>query len=332
MTLTPARALAFATTIACAVTFGSGQASAQLSPGQPIKIVVSLAPGGATDVGTRLMANAYTEQTGQQVVVENRPGGGGTTAALAVKAAPADGHTLVVIDNGACCANIFLSNVGYDATTDFKPVLMLWGYPEILVVAANSPARSVSDLVALARKTPGGLTYGSQGIATGGHLLGAMLAKAANIPMVHVPFRGAVPAATEVAAGRTDLLFASYASVRAFVDDGRLRVLASSADTAAEGLVPGYPSLPTMADAGYPDVRHYAWFMLLAPGATPDSVVQQLHSGFARALRSDAVVEKMRGMQMQVPMSATSQDVLRRMHEEIEWATPIMKSIVEKAN
>ena len=307
-------------------------AAAQLSSRQPIRIVVSLAPGGATDVGTRLMASAYTGQTGQQVVVENRPGGGGTTAALAVKSAAPDGHTLVVIDNGACCANVFLSNVGYDATRDFKPVLMLWGYPLILVVGANSPAKSVADLVALARTTPGGLTYGSQGVATGGHILGTMLGKAADIPMIHVPFRGAVPAATEVAAGRTDLLFASYASVRAFIEDGRLRPLASTAEKAEGGLVPGHPALPTMAAAGYPDVRLDAWFMLLAPGATPDIVMQQLHTGFAKALRSEGVLEKMRGLQMQVPMTATPDDVLRRMREEIGMVAPIMKSIAEKAN
>ena len=142
----PARAVVSIFFLTLAVAF-TGAASAQPSTDQPIRIVVSLAPGGATDVGSRLLAKAYTEMTGRQVVVENRPGGGGTIAAMAVKQSPPDGNTLVVLDNGGCCANALLNNVGYDATKDFKPVLMLWEYPLILVVPADSPIRSVQDLI-----------------------------------------------------------------------------------------------------------------------------------------------------------------------------------------
>lgn len=307
-------------------------AVAQLSQQQPIRIVVSLAPGGATDVGTRVMANAYAEQTGQHVIVENRPGGGGAIALMGVKSAAADGHTLVVIDNGACCANIFLSDVGYDTTKDFKPVLLLWSFPNLLLVGANSPAKSVADVVALARSRPGGLTFGSSGVATSGHILGAMLAKAANIPLVHVPFRGALPAVTELAAGRIDLLFASYASVGAFIEDGRVRPLASGAEKTDGGAVPGYPSLPTMAELGYPGVRLEVWFMLLAPGGTPDAVVEQLHAGFAKALRSESVRQKLASLQMHVPTTGTPADVMKRMREEIDMVGPIMKGIASKAN
>lgn len=305
---------------------------AQLSPSQPIKIVLGLAPGGAADVGTRVLANGYADQIGRQVVVENRPGGGGAAAAMAVKSARGDGHTLLVMDNGTCCANIFLSNVGYDATRDFKPVLMLWGYPNLLVVGANSPDKSVADLVARARKSSGGLTYGSQGVGTGGHILGAMLAKAANIPLVHVPFRGAAPAATEVAAGRIDLFFASFASVRPFIEDGRVRPLATTAEKVDDIVVPGHPSLPIMADLGYREVTHDAWFMLLAPVDTPDTVVQQLHAEFAKVLRSESVLQKLRSLQMHASMTSTPADLMRRMRGEIEINAPIMKDLAGKGN
>lgn len=307
------------------------QAFAQTSSRQPIRLVVSLAPGGATDVGTRLMAAAYSEQTGQQTIVESRAGGGGTTAAMTLKQAPPDGHTLLVTDNAACCANVFLNEVGYDATKDFKPVLLLWGYPLILVVAGNGPIKSVADLVALARTNPGGLTYGSQGVGAGGHILGAMLAKAANLNLVHVPFRGAMPAAIEVAAGRADFLFASYASVSPLIEDGRLRPLATTAEKAEGGAVPGYPSLPTMADAGYPGVRLDAWFALFAPAGTPDETVQGLHRGFSKALHAENVMQKLRSLQMRVPADTTPEALAKRIREELAMVGPILKEVVQKS-
>lgn len=305
----------------------TGAASAQSSADQPVRIVVSLAPGGATDVGSRLLAKAYTEITGRQVVVENRPGGGGTVAAMAVKQSPPDGNTLVVLDNGGCCANALLNNVGYDATKDFKPVLMLWEYPLILVVPADSPIRSVQDLIEVGKSKPGGLTYGSQGVATGGHILGELLAKASGLSLVHVPFRGAAPAAMEVSTGRVDMLFASYASVKSMIDGGKLRPIASSAEPGTRVAVPGFGDLPSMANVGFPSVTFGAWFLLLAPGETPAAVVDRLHADFSKALRSNHVQPALEKLQMIVRKDTTPAAVSDRMTQEIAKVTPIIESL-----
>jgi tripartite-type tricarboxylate transporter receptor subunit TctC len=218
--------VAGATALAFAL-LGSAPASAQLPQNQPVRIVLGLAPGGATDVGARVVGKEYTEQTGQQVVIENRAGGGGALGAMAVKTAAPDGLTLALMDNGACCANTVLTNVAYDTLRDFKPVLLLWSYPTILLVPEDSPVKSVADLVALGRSRPEGLTYASQGVGGGGHILGAMLGRIAKIQVVHVPYRGATPAATDLAAGRADFLFASYASVNPFISSHRIRAIAT---------------------------------------------------------------------------------------------------------
>lgn len=302
-------------------------AAAQPSTDQPVRIVVSLAPGGATDVGSRLLAKAYTEITGRQVVVENRPGGGGTVAAMAVKQALPDGNTLVVLDNGGCCANALLNNVGFDAIKDFKPVLMLWEYPLILVVPADSTIRSVQDLIEAGKSKRGGLTYGSQGVATGGHILGELLAKASGLSLVHVPFRGAAPAATEVSTGRVDMLFASYASVKPMIDSGNLRPIASSAEPGMHVSVPGFGILPSMADLGFPAVTFGAWFMLLAPGETPSAVVEKLHADLSKALRSSEVQPALEKLQMIVRKDTTPAAVSDRMRQEIAKVTPIIESL-----
>jgi tripartite-type tricarboxylate transporter receptor subunit TctC len=302
-------------------------ASAQPSFDHPIRLVISLAPGGATDVGSRLLAKAYTEITGRQVVVENRPGGGGTVAAMAVKQSPPDGNTLVVLDNGGCCANALLNNVGYDGMKDFKPVLMLWEYPLILVVPADSAISSVQDLISSGKSKRNGLTYGSQGAATGGHILGELLAKASGLSLVHVPFRGAAPAATEVSTGRVDMLFASYASVKSMIDGGKLRPIASSAEPGTRVSVPGFGELPSMADLGFPTVTFGAWFMILAPNETPSSVIERLHTDFSKALRSSDVLPALDKLQMIVPKDTSPQAVRERMAQEIATVTPIINSL-----
>lgn len=310
-----------------AVTWLTPTALAQTGSDQPVKIVVSLAAGGATDVGIRMLAKAYTDRTGQQIVVENRPGGGGTVAAMAVKQSAPDGQTLVVLDNGGCCANPILNSVAYDATTDFKPVLMLWEYPLILVVAADSPIRSVKELIASAKSKRGGLTYGSQGVAAGGHILGEILSKAADVPLIHVPFRGAAPAAMEVSTGRVDMLFASYASVKPLIEDGKLRPIASSARPGTDVSVPGFEKLPSMADEGFPSVTFGAWFMLLAPANTPASVIEKLNADFEKAQRSNEVTRGLKNLQMLVPKDTSPAAVRNRMTEEILTVSPIINNL-----
>ena len=306
------------------------RAEAQIPPDAPIKVIVALSAGGPTDIGMRAVGKEVTDRTGRPIVVENRPGGGGTIAALVVKQARPDGLTVLAIDNATCCANLHLGDRGYDTLKDFKPVLLLWGYPLLLVVPGSSPVRSVADLAELAHKKSGGLSFASQGIGAGGHIMGEMFARALKAPMVHVPYQGAAPAARDVSVGQVDFFMGSYASISAYIQDGRIRPIASTAETGT-GTVPGHPALPTLAESGYPEMRLGAWFLLVAPAATPDATVQELHALFARALRADAVVERLAGLKMQVFMTETPADLARKIKAETDWIGPIMKSAGIKA-
>lgn len=325
------RIAAWSTLAVAACCLGQGPACAQFSPTQPIRIIVGLAPGGAMDVGARVLGKKYTEQTGQQVVIENRVGGGGAVSAMAAKQAVPDGHTLLLLDNGACCANTILNDVNYDTLRDFKPVLLLWEYPTLLSVPASSQVKSVAELVTLGRSRPRGLTYASQGVGAAGHILGAMFRRAADVPATHVPYRGATPAATDLAAGHADFLFASYASVHPFISDKRIRPIATTGSK-GEGAVPDHAPLQTMAEAGFPEVRLVSWFALYAPAATPDDVVQQLHEWFAKALRSPDIVQRLAGLNMQISLRSTPADVETKVRDEIMWLRPILKDLVAKPN
>jgi tripartite-type tricarboxylate transporter receptor subunit TctC len=180
------------------------------------------------------------------------------------------------------------TDLKFDPMKDFAPITALISFNNILVVPEASPARTVADLVALAKTKPEGLSYGSQGVGTGGHLLGELLAKHAGVKLVHVPYRGIAPAVTDTVAGRMDMLFASYISMGGHVESGKLRMLA----IAGMQRHPRIPDVPTMAEAGYPDVQMQQWFGLFAPAGTPAPVVRKLNAEFVKALDSDDVKDR----------------------------------------
>jgi tripartite-type tricarboxylate transporter receptor subunit TctC len=259
-------------------------------PSRPITIVVPFPPGGSSDIVMRLVSHKVSESTGQTIIIENRPGAAGNIAAMAIKNAPPDGYLLMMGHTGTHAINASLyTDLKFDPVKDFQPITALISFNNILVVPATSPAKSVADLVALAKTRPEGLSYGSQGIGTGGHLLGVLLAKHAGIKLVHVPYRGIAPAVTDTVAGRMDMLFASYVSIRPHVEAGRLRMLA----IASTQRHPNIPEVPTMTEAGYPDVQMQQWFGLFAPAGTPEPIVKKLNAEFVKALQSDEVRDQM---------------------------------------
>jgi tripartite-type tricarboxylate transporter receptor subunit TctC len=180
------------------------------------------------------------------------------------------------------------TDLKFDPVKDFAPITGLVTFNNILNVPVSSPAKTPAELVAHAKTKPEGLSYGSQGVGTGGHLLGVLFAKHAGVNLVHVPYRGIAPAVTDTVAGRMDLLFAGYLSSGAHVEAGRLRLLA----IAGAKRHPRLPDLPTMAEAGYPEVQMEQWFGLFAPAKTPTAIVQKLNVEFVKALRSDEVRDK----------------------------------------
>jgi tripartite-type tricarboxylate transporter receptor subunit TctC len=258
-------------------------------PTRPITIIVPFPPGGSSDVVMRLVASKAAETLKQPIVIENRPGAAGNVAAIAIKNAQPDGYLLMMGHTGTHAINATLYNdLKFDPVKDFAPITGLLSFNNILTVPAASPAKTPAELVAYAKTKPDGLSYGSQGVGTGGHLLGVLLAKHGGVNLVHVPYRGIAPATTDIVAERLDMMFAAYLSSGPHVETGKLRLLA----IAGAQRHPRLPDLPTMPEAGFPEVQMQQWFGLFAPAKTPAAIVQKLNTEFVKALRSDDVRDK----------------------------------------
>jgi tripartite-type tricarboxylate transporter receptor subunit TctC len=222
----------------------------------------------------------------QTIISDNRPGGAGNVAAVAIKNAPPDGYLLMMGHTGTHAVNPALyADLKFDPVKDFQPIAPLISFSNILVVPESSPVRSAAELIALAKARPDGLNYGSPGIGTGGHLMGSLLSKNTGAKLVHVPYRGVAPALTDLVAGRVDFMFSAYISGVAHIQAGTLRMLA----IASRQRHPLLPDLPTMAEIGYPEATMEQWFGLFAPAGTAAPVVQKLNGEFVKALQNDEV-------------------------------------------
>ncbi len=260
-------------------------------PSRPITILVPFPPGGTSDVVTRLLAQKVGDSLKVNIVIDNRSGGGGVVAALAVKQAAPDGYTLFLANNGLFAITPAISNTDlrFDAIKDFQPITAVVKFPSVLVVPATSPARSVKELVELARSKPAGLTFASQGVGSGGQILGEMLRLRTGVKLVHVPYRGAGPAMNDIVAGTVDLIFTSYISAAGQIAAGKSRVLAVTTTKRS----PTIPDVPTMAEAGFPDTELDIWHGLVAPAGTPAAIVAKLNAEFVKAAQSPDIVQKM---------------------------------------
>jgi tripartite-type tricarboxylate transporter receptor subunit TctC len=257
-------------------------------PSRPITIIVPFPPGGSSDVVTRLVAQKLADNLKANVVIDNRGGGGGVPAAVAAKQAAPDGYTLFLANNGLFAIMPALTPINFDPVKDFQPITPLFAFPSVLVVPDASPARNVKELVALAKTKAGGLNFGSQGVGSGGHILGEMLRLNSGAPFTHVPYRGAGPAVSDLAAGNIDLLFSSYVSAIGQVQAGKLRVLGWTSTKRS----PAIPDIPTMAEAGFPGTELEIWQGIVAPLGTPEPIVRKLNEEFVKAAKSPEVVSK----------------------------------------
>jgi tripartite-type tricarboxylate transporter receptor subunit TctC len=272
-----------------AVSSIAGDAAAELLSSRPITVVIPFTPGASADTLQRIVNKKVTENTGQILVVESRGGGGGTIGASVVKQAPPDGHTLFQANAGTHAANQSLyATLPYDPIKDFRPITLLWSFPQLLAVASDSPAKTVDELVALAKSKPGGLSFASQGTGSGGHLLGEMLKARTGANMVHIPYRGAGPAALDLATGRVDFFFVSYSSALSFLQAGKIRALAVTSPKR----LPALPEAPTMREVGYAGIELDAWFGLVAPAGTPEPVIGKLNAAFVQAVRDPEVTRQ----------------------------------------
>lgn len=249
-------------------------------PQRPVRLVVPFPPGGTTDVLARALAAKWQEAWGQQVVVDNRGGGGGVIGTEAVFRAAPDGYTLVFGNNQTHASNgALLRDLPYDPA-GFAAITLVARAPHALVVPARSPARTVAELVALGRQPGRGLSYASPSAGSSAHLMSETFARRNGMNAVHVPYRGAGPAAQDLAAGVVDFMMATWASVSALAADGRIRALAVGGETR----FPDLPEVPTLKELGYDYVSGDAWFGLFAPQGTPGAILDRVFQATEAAL------------------------------------------------
>lgn len=266
---------------------GAGLAQSDNYPSRPITILVPFPPGGISDVMTRAVAQKVADGLKTNIVIDNRGGGGGVPAALALKQSAPDGYTLFLANNGLFAIMPAMGGEArFDPLKDFAPITPIVSFPSVLMVPAGLPAKSVKELVELAKTKPGGINFASQGVGSGGHVLGEMLRLKSGAKMVHVPYRGAGPAVTDVAAGNVDMLFGSYVSGAGQVQAGKIRLLGWTAHKRS----PAIPDVPTMAEAGFPGTELEIWHGIVAPPGTPAPIVRKLNEEFVKALRSPEIL------------------------------------------
>ena len=280
---------AIAATAALAVS--TDTALAQAYPAKPLRIVVPFAAGGAIDIIVRASGQQLSKELGQPVVIDNRPGASGNIGADAVAKSAADGYTLLAGTSATHGANPALyTRLAYDARRDFVPVAHIAGVPNVLVVTPASGLRSVADLVKQARATPDKMSYGSAGSGTSLHLAGELFSSAAQVKLLHVPYKGAAPATTDLLGGQISMMFNTVPVALALIRSGKLTALAVTSPKRHFAL----PEVPTFAELGYPSVESETWVGLFAPAGTPREVVDKVAQALDRALREKSVVDLLR--------------------------------------
>jgi tripartite-type tricarboxylate transporter receptor subunit TctC len=300
-------------------------APAQTFPNKSIRMIIPLAPGGGNDTLGRFIARQMSDGLAQQIIVENRPGGGGLVGGeFAARAAP-DGYTLVVAGSGLLVVTLTYGKL--DMRKDFTPIAMIGEYASLLVVHPSLPVKSLTDLIGFAKARPGMLNYGSAGTGSAGHLVMEMFRSRAGIDMVHVPYKGAGPALTEVMAGQVSLVFSNPLGSVGFVKAGRLRPLAVSGPRRIAAL----PDVPTVAESGLPGFNSTFFLGLLGPAGLPRDIVMRLNGEALRALRRREVQDWFATQGME-PVGGSPEDFAARIRADIETMAKVMRAAGVRLN
>jgi tripartite-type tricarboxylate transporter receptor subunit TctC len=308
--------------IALLIAAVTGNAGAQAFPAKPVRVIVPFSPGGPADFQVRLLAPRLTEAWGQQIIVDNRGGANGIIAfELGAKADP-DGHTLILITAGFTINATLYPKLPYDSRRDFAGVTQLASGPGIVVVHPSLPARSIKELVALAKSRPGQLIYMSAGVGAPSHLAVELLKNRTGIDMIHVPYKGIAPGIVDLVAGQTQVSIPTILAGLTHARTGRLRALATTGASRA----PAAPELPTMVEAGIPDYEAANWFGFVVPAKTPAAIIAKVNQDVVRALSVPDVREKMLTQGME-PVSKTPEAFSKYIQSEIaKWAGVVKTS------
>ena len=265
-----------------------GSAHAQEWPNRPISLIVSYPPGGTADLMARTIAGPLGKVLGTSVVVENKPGASGQIAAAYVAKANADGYTLMLDASSYSVNPSLFPKLPYDPNKDFKTLAVLAQYPNVLLVNPSFPAKSVKDLVAMAKAKPNSIAYASSGNGSAQHLAGALFEVKAGVEMQHIPYKGGGPALNDVVGGQVPVFFGSVASTKQYVESGKLNALAVTGKKRASSM----PNVPTMAEAGVPGYEVYEWNGIFAPAATPATILLKISDAISKVMQSPEVKEK----------------------------------------
>ncbi len=314
--------LIFAVAIAAAALLAPAVHAADY-PTKTVRMVIAFSPGGPSDILSRLVGTKLSERMGQPFVFDNRPGAGGNVAGEIVATSPADGYTLMIANNSVLAANASLyKKMNFNPAKDLVPVVWVASQPNILVVHPSVPAKSVQELVAYLKSQPGKLNYASSGSGAAAHLAGELFKSMTKTDMVHIPFKGAAPAITDVLAGRSQMIFATALSVKAHLDANRLRPLGVTTLKRMDTI----PNLPTIAESGVPGFEASTWHGLVAVAGTPRPVLVRLNAE-VNAVLKDPQVSKFLESQGAIIEGGTPEKFAAYIKSEIpKWAKVIKDS------
>jgi tripartite-type tricarboxylate transporter receptor subunit TctC len=293
------------TTRACAALFAAASltiATAQTFPTKPLTLIVTYPAGGGADAMARLIAPKMSEALGQNVVVENKPGASGQIGAGAVAKAAPDGYTLMLDASSFSVNPALYPKLPYDSDKAFRPIGVIALFPNVLLVNPNFPAKSVADVIALAKQKKDAVSFASSGNGSAQHLAGALFESSANVDMVHVPYKGGGPALIDVIGGQVPIFFGNLASTLQHIQSGKLRALAVTSGKRS----PILPDAPTIAEAGVAGYEVYEWNALFAPAGTPEAVIEKISTAFRKTL--DAPEVKARIAQLGGELRANTPD------------------------
>jgi tripartite-type tricarboxylate transporter receptor subunit TctC len=291
--------------------------SAQGYPVKPVRIVVGFAPGGATDIIGRLIAQKLSEATGLSFFVENRPGASATIAAELVARAAPDGYTLLIAATTShSILPSLMAKLSYDPQRDFAPVSQLATSPLLLALHPSLPIRSVADMIRLARARPGQLSFGAGGTGTPPHMAGELFKHMAGVDMLYVPYKGEAPAISDLIGGQISLIFSNVIAVLPQVQAGRLRGIAVT----ATGRLPSLPELPTVAESGLPGFVVESWFGLVATAGTPNEAISRLNASTVRGMTQPDVRERLAGQGLFVKTGSPAELAALMQSEIVKWA------------
>lgn len=302
--------------IVIAVVLVAGEAAAQNYPTRPVRLVVPSSPGGGTDISARIIAPDLSKLLGQQVVVENRPGAGTMIGGEVVAKAAPDGYTLLMGISTLAINPAIYRKVPYEVLRDFAPITQAVSLPNVIVGHPSLPAKSVKELVALAKSRPGQLTFSSAGLGTSPHLSMELFLSMSRVKMLHVPYKGSGPAAIDLIAGQVQLMAPNMLTAYPHIKSGRMRAYGVTSPKRSAGA----PEIPTIAEAGLPGYEAVQWYGVLAPAATPRAIVTRLHGDIVKVLQQPSVRELL-GKDGAEPVGSTPEQFAAFIKDETaKWA------------